>query len=369
MGAQLSWSVAEFQSFVQGVDDIEIERLADGAGFFGAIEDGNLLHGCGEGRKERLHAEGAIEADFEQADFFSAGVQIFDGFVRGFGAGAHHDDHALGIGSADVIEQVILASDDFGELVHGRLHFGGSGVVVGVGRFANLEEDVGILRRAAQHRMIGGERALAMLDDAVHVDQGANVVFVQHLDLVHFVRGAESVEEMQEGNAGFERRGVRDQGEVHGLLHGVGAEHGPSGGAAEHDVGVIAENRERVRGERAGRDVERGRRQLAGNLVHVGDHEEQSLGRGKGRGERSGLECAVNSARGSALTLHFDHMRHAAPGVRNAFGRPLVRPLAHRRRRGDGVNGDNLAYAVGDVGDRLIGVHGLEFAFHCIPFS
>ena len=160
----------------------------------------------------------------------------------GLGAGAHHDDDALGVGRADVIEQVIGASHDFGELVHRRLHLGGADIVVGVGRLANLEEHVGVLRGAAQHRMVGRERALAVLNNAIHVEEGAHVVFIEHFDFVDFVGGAEAVEEMQEGNAGFEGRGVRDQGEVHGLLHGVGAEHGPSSGAAEHDVGVVAKN-------------------------------------------------------------------------------------------------------------------------------
>ena len=163
--------------------------------------------------------------------------------------------------------------------------------------------------------MIRRERALAMLDDAVHVDQGAHVVFVEHFDLVDFVRGAESVEEMQEGDSRFERGGVRDQRQVHGFLNRVGAEHRPAGGAAEHHVGVVAENRERVRGDGARGDVEGRRRQFAGDLVHVGDHQQQSLGGGEGRGERSGLQRAVDRSGGSAFALHFDDVGHAAPGL------------------------------------------------------
>ncbi len=352
---------------MQGVHDVEVERLANRSGFFRAIENGDLSNAGGEGFHERLHAEGAIQANFQQSDFLAASGEIFDRFVRGFRAGAHHDDDALGIGSADVIEQVIGAADDLGELVHRRLHFGRCGVVVGIGAFANLEEDVGILRRAAQHRMIRRERALAVLDDAVHVEHGAHVVFIQHFDLVDFVRGAEAVEEMQEGNAGLERGGVRDQRQVHGFLHGVRAEHGPSRGAAEHHVGVVAKNRERVRGQSARGYVKHGRGQFAGNLVHVGDHQQQSLRRGKRGRERSGLQGAVHGSGGAAFTLHFDDVGHAAPGVGHALRRPLVRPLAHRRRRSDRVNGDHFARAIRDIGDGFVGVHGLEFALHLHP--
>ncbi len=123
-----------------------------------------------------------------------------------------------------------------------------------------------------------------MLGDAIHVDQSAHVVFGEHFDLVDFVRSAEAIEEMQEGNSGFESRGMRDQRQVHGLLHGVGRQHGEAGGAAEHHVRVVAKDREGVGGYGAGADVERRRRELSRDLVHVRDHQQQALRRRKSRG-------------------------------------------------------------------------------------
>jgi hypothetical protein len=61
-------------------------------------------------------------------------------------------------------------------------------------------------------------------------------------NLLHFVGGAEAVEEVQEGDARLQGGGLGDQGEVHDFLDVVGAEHGPAGGAAGHDVGVVAED-------------------------------------------------------------------------------------------------------------------------------
>jgi pimeloyl-ACP methyl ester carboxylesterase len=183
------------------------------------------------------------------------------------------------------------------------------------------------------------------------------------------MRGAESVEKMQEGNTGFERRGVRDQGQVHGFLDGIRAEHGPSGGAAEHHVGVVSENRQRVRGDGARRDVKRRWREFAGDLVHVGDHQEQSLRCGKRRGKRSSLEGAMHSASCASLALHLDDMGNASPCIGHGLRGPLVRPFAHRRRRGDGVNGDDFTYPISDMCDGLVAVHGLELALHEIPRS
>ena len=62
---------------------------------------------------------------------------------------------------------------------------------------------------------------------------------------------------------GLERRGVRDGRHVVRFLHRVRAEHREAGLAAGHDVGVVAEDRQRVRRQRARRDVHRERRQLA----------------------------------------------------------------------------------------------------------
>ncbi len=47
---------------------------------------------------------------------------------------------------------------------------------------------------------------------------------------------------------------------------------------------------------RAG-DVEDRRRQLAGDLVHVGDHQQQALRRREGRRQRAGLQRAVHARR------------------------------------------------------------------------
>ena len=153
----------------------------------------------------------------------------------------------------------------------------GTASVERVDRLARLEVDVGVLGRAAQHRAVGRERAAAVGADQLVVDHGAHIVIGQLLDLLHLVGGAEAVEEVEEGDARFEGGGLGDQGEVHDLLHELEAQHGPAGLADGHDVLVIAEDGERLGGDGAGGNVEDGRRQFAGDLVHVGDHQQQPL--------------------------------------------------------------------------------------------
>ena len=84
--------------------------------------------------------------------------------MRCLGARAHHDDHALRLGCANVVKQVIGAADGRGKFVHDRLDFFRARHVVRIAGFTRLEIDIRILGGAAQHGMIGRERALAMLE-------------------------------------------------------------------------------------------------------------------------------------------------------------------------------------------------------------
>ena len=151
--------------------------------------------------------------------------------------------------------------------------------------------------------------------DQILVDHGAESSGGELFDLGDFVGGAEAVEEVEEGHARFEGGGLGDERHVHDFLDGVGGEHGEAGGARGHDVAVVAEDGERVRGERAGGDVEDRGGEFAGDLVHVRDHQQQALRCREGGGERPRLQGAVQRAGGAAFALHLDDRGHGAPDV------------------------------------------------------
>ena len=119
-----------------------------------------------------------------------------------------------------------------------------------------------------------------------------------------------------------------------------------------------------MRGDRSGRYVDDRRRQLAGDLEHVRDHEQEALGRGEGRRQRSLLKGAVHGTRCAALRLHFDYVRHLAPQVRPVEGRPVVGMFGHRRSRRDRKDRDDLAHRVGDAGGRFVAVEALPSLAH-----
>ena len=165
--------------------------------------------------------------------------------------------------------------------------------------------------------------------DQLFVDHGAQIVGSKALDLGDLVRSAETVEEVHEGNARFKGGRGGDEGHVHDFLDRTGGQHAETGGAGGHDVAVIAEDGERVGGEGARRDMEHGGGELAGDLKHVGDHQEQALRCREGSCQRAGLQRAVDGSGGAAFALHLDHRRHGAPDVGFSAGGPLVRPFPH----------------------------------------
>ncbi len=59
--------------------------------------------------------------------------------------------------------------------------------------------------------------------DRVPVEQLVQILVVDDLDLLDFMRGTEAVEEMQEGHPALDGREVRDRAEIHDLLHAVAA--------------------------------------------------------------------------------------------------------------------------------------------------
>ncbi len=292
----------------------------------------------------------------QHADLVAAPRERVHRLVHGLGARPHDDDDALGFGIARILEQAVPPARERRESRHQLLHDIGTGAIEEVGRFAGLEERIGVLRGSPQHGMVRRQRPPAVGRDLLFRHQRPQVVVGELLDLRDLVRRSKAVEEMQEWYARVERRRVRDGREVVRLLHARSAEHREASGPAGHDVGMVAENGQRVGGDGARRDVHREGGQLSRDLEHVGDHQEQALRRREGRRQRAGLQRAVHRSRGTRLRLHLDDVRDVAPEVASALIRPFVGELAHRRRGRDRINRDHFAHAVRDRRGRFVAV-------------
>ena len=238
------------------------------------------------------------------------------------------------------------------------------GVVERVDRLPSLEEDVGVLRRASQHRPVGGQSSLQVLAHETQAEERLQVVVGEIPHLLQLVAGSEAVEEMEERHAAAKRRSVGDRRQVVGLLGRIRGQHREARRAAGHDVAVVPEDGQGVSRHSAGGDVHDERRQLAGDLEHVGDHQEEALRRGERRGQGALLQRAVGRAGGAGFGLHLDDVGHGAPQVRLACGGPVVAMLGHLGSGRDRVDRDHLGQGVRDTRGRLVAVDGLPVLTH-----
>ena len=292
------------------------------------------------------------------------GVEVVDDFLGHVADGAHRDDDAVSVGRAVVVEELVVGAELLVDLAHVLFHDFGESVVVLVAGLAVLEERITVLMGAAHGGMLGVEGVLAERLDSVHVAHVGEILVIPHGDLLDLVGGAETVEEVDERDLAGKRGQVRHGGEIHHFLHVALAQHGETGLAAGHDVGVIAEDVQRVGRNSTGGDVEHAGELLSRDLVHVRDHQQQTLRGRVGGGQSTGTEGAVHCAGSTGFGLHLDDLDLAAEDVFQAICRPLVDQVGHRGGRRNGINCRNFTESIAYVSRSIIAVHGFHFSCH-----
>ncbi len=285
------------------------------------------------------------------------GVQPCGGLVEHLERRADDDHDPLRFGMAAVAEQAIRPADQRAHAIHRALDDVGSARVEGVRRLARLEERVGIVGRATDDRPLRRERPRTVRAHEVVVDRGPDLLVGDQGDLVFLVRRAEPVEEEQHRHAGFERGGLRHERQVVRFLHRGRGQHREADHSGAHHVRVVAEDRERLRRERSRGHMKDAGRQLACDLVHVRQHQQEALRRRERRGERAALKRAVHRSGRAALGLHLLDHRHLTPDVLDALRSPGVGELRHRGRGRDRKDRADLVDAIGDVRRGRVAVH------------
>ena len=297
----------------------------------------------------------------DNAHFLAFGTQVIDRLLDRLGHRTHRDDDILGIGIAIVNERLVLAAGNFADLDHRLGGHVGNRIVETVGGLTRLEIDVGILGGTARNGVLGIQRTLAELGECLLVEQSFECLVVDQLDLLDLVRRTETVEEMHERHAGFDRQDMGQSGQVHHLLHAAGSQHRKARLAGCHNVLMVAEDRKALRSQGAGRNMEHAREQFTGDFVHVGDHQQQPLRSGERRSQRAALQRTVHCTGCARLGLHLDHFDRFAEDVLTALCSPFVHQFGHRRRRRDGVNSSHLAEHIRDVCRCIVTVTSNKF--------
>ena len=117
-------------------------------------------------------------------------------------------------------------------------------------------------------------------------------------------------------------------------------------------------------GHGTGGHMEHAGHQLTGQLVHIGDHEQQALRSGVGGGQGTGGQRAVDGTGSASLGLHLHHLHGLAKDVLPASSGPLIHIVRHGAGRSDGVNTRNLCECVGHVSGSGVAVHSFELTCH-----
>ena len=244
-----------------------------------------------------LGRERTEQADFDKADLLTVGVEIVDDFFGHVADRAHGDDDAVSVRCAVVVEQLIVGAQLFIDLVHVLFNNSGQSIIKLVAGFAVLEENIAVFVAAAHGGVLRIERAAcgrpataSMSHMSFRSSKSQTAIFCSSW----LVR--KPSKKLRKGTLPLtERPGERQE------LRSMTSCTLPSHSMAKpvwrqaHDVGVVAEDVEGVGRNSTRRNVEDGGQLLSGNLVHVGNHEQQAL-RG-GIGGRHGACCAASRER------------------------------------------------------------------------
>ena len=141
----------------------------------------------------------------DHAHFFAARIEHIRRLFSDIADRAHADHDTFRVGRAVVIEKLIITARDFIDLAHVFLDDFRNRLVVAVGRFAILEVNIRILRRAARHRSIRAQRPRPKRGECFLIDQARQHFLIEHLNFLDFMTGAETVKEIDERQTALQR--------------------------------------------------------------------------------------------------------------------------------------------------------------------
>ena len=111
------------------------------------------------------------------------------------------------------------------------------------------------------------------------------------------------------------------------------------------------------------------RQQFARYFVHVGDHQQKSLGRGVCSRQRTGGKRSVYGTRRTGFGLHFNDLHFLPENIPLSMGRPFIYILRHWGRRGNGINGGYFGKGIGHICRCLVTIHGFYILSHLYSSS
>jgi len=306
-----------------------VQRFSQGPRRLGSVQHRDA---SGRGRQrpqEMLGRKRKIEPHLHQAHALAQPVQIPDRFIDHVATGCHGDNHPIRLRIAHVIKEIVGPPYHFSHPFHLLLHNVGDAGVVRIGALPVLKKDIRVLGRPPHLRILGVHAPGLEFLDGIPVHQGGHVFVIDHFDLLDFIGGPEPVEKMDKREAGPNTGQVGHQGQVHDLLGGGRSQKRKPGLANGVDVRVVPEDGEGVARHRAGGDMEHAGHDLAGDLVHIGNHQQEPLRGRKRSGQGPRGQGPVHRTRGPRLRLQLHDFQRLIEDIFSPLCRPLVGVFPH----------------------------------------
>ena len=266
-----------------------------------------------------------------QTYFFTLSCQVVDSFACSFRNRTHCNDYAFCIFSSVVIEQTVFTSCDLGDFIHIFFYDSRNCIIVRVARFSMLEEVVRVFSHTACNRSFRIQGTCAEFSQRLLVDQRSQIFIFQCFDLLDFVRCTETVEEVHERNTGFDCSQVGNTCQIHHFLYRTFGQHGEACLTGRHYVLMVTEDTQCVRSQCTSRYMEYARQQFTCDLVHVRDHQQQTLRSRISRSQCTSLQRTVNCTGSTTFRLHFLHHYSFAENILTSGSSPFIYIFCHRR--------------------------------------
>ena len=189
----------------------------------------------------------------------------------------HKDDNVFSILCTIVVKEVIFTTGNLGNLTQILLNDSRNAVIVLVRSLTMREESLWVFSCTTCYRTLRSECAITEALDKLRINERTNVFHIHFFYLMVFMRSTETIEEIDERNRCFKCCQVRNCRKIHYFLNRTRTEHSESCLSTGHYILVITEDTKRMRCQCTSRNVEYAWKQFTGNLVHIRNHQQQTL--------------------------------------------------------------------------------------------
>ena len=350
--------------FKQCCTNVHVQRFALCAGFFCSVQNSDLLRCCRDNLQQLFCYEGTEQMYLNQTNLFALCCQVVDCFFDCFTSGAHSDDDSVSISCTIVVEQSVISACDSADFAHVFFYYCGQSIVEFVCCFTALEVDIGVLSCTSDNGMFGVQRISLECVYCIHINDLCQFIIVDAFNLLDFVRCTETIEEVQERYTTFDCGQVCNASQIHNFLYGVGNQHSETCLTTSHNVGVITEDGQCMCSQSTCCYVEYAGQQFAGNFVHIGDHQQQTLRCCVCGCQRTGCQRAVYCTGSTCFRLHFYYFNCLTKKVLFTIRCPVVCFFSHGRGRCDGEDTGNFCKRIGSVCSSFVTVHRFHYFRH-----